>query len=37
MKKVLSNFFQKLKDKKIIINYKLVTAKGLQNYMKKIN
>ena len=37
MKEILSNFFQKLKDKQIIENYKLVTEIGLQNYMRKIN
>ena len=37
MKEVLTIFFNKLKIKEIIQNYKLVTKKGLYNYMKKIN
>ena len=36
MREKLSNFFQKLKDKEIIENYKIVTEIGMLNYMKKI-
>ena len=37
MREILENLFQKLKDKQIIENYKLVTEIGLQNYMREIN
>lgn len=36
MKDLLSKLFQKLKDRKIILNYRIVTRKGLQNYMNKL-
>ena len=36
MKDLLSKLFQKLKDRKIIIDYKIVTRKGLHNYMNKV-
>lgn len=37
MREIIANFFQKLKVKQIIENYKLVTEIGLQDYMRKIN
>ena len=36
MKEVLRDFFKKLKKKKIIKYYKIVTLKGLQKYMSNL-
>ena len=37
MRKILTTYFNKLKDKKVIKDYKIVSIKGLHNYMKKVN
>ena len=35
MRKILTTYFNKLKDKKIIKHYKIVSTKGLHKYMDK--
>ena len=37
MKDKLRNIFEKLKDQKIVKQYKIVSTKQLQNYINKIN
>ena len=37
MRKTLTLFYKKLKSKDIIQHYKIVSSKGLQNYMSKTN
>lgn len=36
MRKILTTYFNGLKDKKIIKHYKIVSRKGLQDYIRKI-
>ena len=37
MRKILTTHFKELKDKKVIKYYKIVSTKGLHNYMKQVN
>ena len=37
MRKILKTYFNLLKDKKVINYYKILSTKGLHNYLKEVN